>query len=160
MFTSYDSSWLGDPRSAPVFEELNRRKSIVYTHPSEPLCCSNLLPQFEPRIGGAVIGYGTDTTRTIASYLFTGTARRYPDLRMVFSHAGGTMPFLIERFQNQSKLPGAADQPPPGRPRRGARPLFLRHGANLEPGRHESADGCRAGQPGGLRHRLPVPHQP
>jgi 6-methylsalicylate decarboxylase len=94
MFTSYGNKWLGDPSFAPVMEELNRRKAVVYTHPADPSCCLNLIAQVpEP-----VIEYGTDTTRTIASLLFTGTASRCPDIKFIFSHAGGTMPFLIERF--------------------------------------------------------------
>jgi 6-methylsalicylate decarboxylase len=94
MFTSYGNKWLGDPTFAPVMNELNRRKAVVYTHPTDPRCCLNLIAQVpEP-----IIEYGTDTTRTIASLLFTGSASRCPDIKFIFSHAGGTMPFLIERF--------------------------------------------------------------
>ena len=45
-----------------------------------------------------VIEYGADTTRTIASVIFSGTSTRYPDITWIFSHAGGMMPFVIERF--------------------------------------------------------------
>jgi 6-methylsalicylate decarboxylase len=94
MFTSYGNKWLGDPAFAPIMDELNRRKAVVYTHPTDPSCCRNLIAQVpEP-----IIEYGTDTTRTIASLLFTGTVSRCPDIKFIFSHAGGTMPFLIERF--------------------------------------------------------------
>jgi len=94
FFTSYGDRWLGDPTFAPVMEELNRRKAVAYTHPTAPNCCRNLIPDIPP----AVIEYGTDTTRTIASVVFSGTAARFPDIRWIFSHAGGTMPFLTERF--------------------------------------------------------------
>ena len=47
----------------------------------------------------------TDTSRAIGSVVFTGTASRYPDIRWIWSHAGGTMPFLIERFANLAVLP-------------------------------------------------------
>ena len=62
--------------------------------PTAANCCRNLVPDIPP----AVIEYGTDTTRTIASLLFSGAAARFPDIRFIFSHAGGTMPFLTERF--------------------------------------------------------------
>lgn len=94
FFTSYGDRWLGDPTFAPVMEELNRRKAVAYTHPTEPNCCRNLIPD----VPSAVIEYGTDTTRTIASLVFSGTAARLPDIRWIFSHGGGTMPFLTERF--------------------------------------------------------------
>lgn len=112
LFTSYDGHFLGDERFAPIFEELNRRKAIVYTHPSEPKCCVNMMPDIRPMIPSAIIEYGTDTTRTIASFLFNGAARRYPDVKMIFSHAGGTMPYLIERFKIQSEVPGAVAKLP------------------------------------------------
>jgi predicted TIM-barrel fold metal-dependent hydrolase len=94
LVTSYGDKWLGDPAFVPVMDELNRRKAVVYTHPIQPACCRNLIAAV-PR---AVVEFGTDTTRTIASIMFTGTASRCPDIKFIFSHGGGTMPFLIERF--------------------------------------------------------------
>jgi 6-methylsalicylate decarboxylase len=94
LFTSYGDKWLGDPAFAPVMDELNRRKVVVFVHPITASCCRNLIPQ----LPATIIEYGTDTSRTIASLLFSGTASRCPDIKFIFSHGGGTMPFLIERF--------------------------------------------------------------
>ena len=47
---------------------------------------------------GPMIEFGTDTTRSIASVLFSETSRRYPDITWIWSHAGGVMPYIIERF--------------------------------------------------------------
>src|SRR5437870_9438477 len=44
MLTSYGDKWLGDPACAPVMDELNRRKAVVYTHPTTANCCANLMP--------------------------------------------------------------------------------------------------------------------
>jgi predicted TIM-barrel fold metal-dependent hydrolase len=33
--------------------------------------------------------------------LFSGTAARYPDIRWILSHGGGTTPFLLSRFTRQ-----------------------------------------------------------
>jgi predicted TIM-barrel fold metal-dependent hydrolase len=110
LFTNYGDKWLGDPAFAPIFEELNRRKAVVYTHPISANCCKNLLPD----IPDAAIEYGTDTTRAIARMVFGGAAARYPDVRVIFSHAGGTMPFLIERFVNLAKMPAFAQRLPQG----------------------------------------------
>lgn len=95
VFTSYDDKWLGDPAFEPVMAELNRRKAVVYTHPDAPNCCRDPLV---PEIREPVIEYGTDTTRAITSVIFTGTAVRYRDIRWIFSHGGGTAPFLAERL--------------------------------------------------------------
>jgi predicted TIM-barrel fold metal-dependent hydrolase len=94
LFTSYGDKWLGNAAFAPVFEELNRRKALVFTHPTAANCCGNLIAEVPP----TMVEYGTDTTRAIASLLFTGTAARFPDIRFIFSHAGGTAPYLTERF--------------------------------------------------------------
>jgi predicted TIM-barrel fold metal-dependent hydrolase len=100
LFTSYQDKWLGDPAFEPVMAELNRRKALVYTHPEAPLCCRGLIPG----INEAVIEYGTDTTRAIARLLFSGSATRYPDIRWIFSHGGGTTPFLSERLVRAGNL--------------------------------------------------------
>jgi 6-methylsalicylate decarboxylase len=97
LFTSYNDKWLGDPFFAPVFEELNRRQAVVFTHPTTNACCANLLPG----ISSAEIEYGTDTTRAIVRMVYSGAAKQYPNMRMIFSHGGGTMPYLIGRFVNR-----------------------------------------------------------
>jgi len=94
LLTSYGDKWLGDPVFAPVMEELNRRGAVVYTHPTTANCCGNLIPD----VPESIIEWGTDTTRTIASLVFSGTAARRPDIKWIFSHGGGTLPFLTERF--------------------------------------------------------------
>jgi len=99
LFTSYGNQWFGHPAFDPVFAELNRRKAVVYTHPTAPACCANLIKQ----INVTEIEYGTDTTRAIANIVFSGASQRFPDLRMIFSHGGGTMPFLIRRFMKDAK---------------------------------------------------------
>ena len=94
VMTSYGDKWLGYAEFAPVWEELNRRKATVYTHPTGANCCVNLVQG----IGEAAIEYGTDTTRTIASLIFSGTSRKYPDINWIFSHGGGSLTSFSERF--------------------------------------------------------------
>jgi 6-methylsalicylate decarboxylase len=94
LLTSYGDRWLGHASFAPVLDELNRRKAVVYTHPNTADCCRNLLPGIPP----TVVEFGTDTTRTITDIVFSGTADRCRDAQFIFSHAGGTLPFLTERL--------------------------------------------------------------
>ena len=51
-----------------------------------------------PYLTHYTIEYATDTSRTIASLLFSGAAARFPDIRWIHSHGGGTMPYLAGRF--------------------------------------------------------------
>jgi len=95
LMTQFDGKYLGDPAFTPVMEELNRRKAMVYVHPTQPACCMGLVPG----VTVSTIEYATDSSRTIASLLFSGTAARFPDVRFMFSHGGGTVPFLLGRFE-------------------------------------------------------------
>ena len=56
----------------------------------------------------------TDTTRAIASLILDGTASRYPDIRFIFSHGGGTMPYLVTRFEALAARPDIAQRLPKG----------------------------------------------
>jgi 6-methylsalicylate decarboxylase len=101
FMTSYGNQYLGDAAFAPVMDELNRRKATAYTHPNDPSCCLNTGSGIAP----VIIEYGTDTTRTIASLVFSGTAQRCPDINFIFSHAGGTLSAVTERFLVQMNRP-------------------------------------------------------
>jgi predicted TIM-barrel fold metal-dependent hydrolase len=97
LMTSYGDLYLGDKHFWPIWEELNRRKAVIYVHPLQADCCKNLIPG----LPNSSIEYPTDTTRTIASMLFSGAASRFPNIRWIWSHSGGTMPFLWARFTRQ-----------------------------------------------------------
>ncbi len=94
LLTSYGDTWLGNAAFRPVMEELNRRKAVVHIHPTAANCCKNLDYGAAP----GSIEYGTDTTRAIIGVAFSGDAARYPDIRFIWSHAGGSAPFLAGRI--------------------------------------------------------------
>jgi hypothetical protein len=111
LLTSYQNRWLGDASFTPVLSELNRRKAVVFTHPRSPACCHDLMPNL---IKDQVIEFGTDTTRTIASLMFSGAVARFPNIRWIFSHGGGTAPYLAERLSRAGQLQNNALQLPEG----------------------------------------------
>ena len=103
VLTSYGSAFLGDTSFAPVFEELNRRRAIVYTHPTDAQCCGNLIPG----VANQMLEYPTDTTRTIVSLIVSGAASKYPNIRFIFSHAGGTITSVAGRLLGAAAPPDA-----------------------------------------------------
>lgn len=98
IFSSYGDMYLGHASFAPVYEELNRRKAAVFVHPQVPACCKGLASETSIPNEIATIEFGTDTTRAIGDLVFSGMTTKYPNVKWIFAHAGGTMPFLIERF--------------------------------------------------------------
>lgn len=108
LMTSYGDMWLGHATFRPVMEELNRRSAIVHVHPTAANCCRNLGYGVAP----GSIEYGTDTTRAITGVAFSGDAARFPNIRFIWSHGGGTVPFLAGRIDGASN--NAKDRMPRG----------------------------------------------
>jgi 6-methylsalicylate decarboxylase len=94
LLSSYADKWHGDAAFAEVFRELNRRKAIVYTHAQVADCCQSLVTG----ISDVTVEYNTDTARTIISLIESGRAVETPDIKYIFSHAGGTILALTGRF--------------------------------------------------------------
>ena len=97
LMTSYNGKYLGDPTHFPILEELNRRRAVVYTHPTTPACCGGL----QPFVSINAIEGPVDTTRTMVSLMFQGGAARFPDIQWIFSHSGGVTPFLLSRYHRE-----------------------------------------------------------
>jgi 6-methylsalicylate decarboxylase len=105
LMTSYAGKWPGDPAFAPVFAELDRRKAIVYFHPNTPECCTGLVPGSTP----SMLEWPYDTGRAVLSLLLSGSLVKYPNIRWIFSHAGGPVPALAGRIVNMTN--GRKDLP-------------------------------------------------
>jgi predicted TIM-barrel fold metal-dependent hydrolase len=110
LLTSYDGKYLGEASFAPVYAELNRRKAVIYVHPASPLCCTSLMSYVPPFFSE----FQQDTTRTILSLIFSGSISRLPDIRFIFSHAGGTLPMVAGRIEHYSTLPAFKEKVPNG----------------------------------------------
>ena len=105
LMTSYDNKWPGDAAFAPVLDELNRRKAVVYVHPTAPARCESLIPD----VADAVVEFLFDTVRAVTSLLFSGTFSRCSDIRFIFSHAGSAVPLLAARIARLSRITASAN---------------------------------------------------
>jgi 6-methylsalicylate decarboxylase len=94
LTTNYADKYPGDKAFAPVFDELNRRKAVVYFHPTAASFAFNVVPDIPP----PTIEFPFDTTRAIASLLIGGTFSRCPNIKWIFSHGGGALPMVASRL--------------------------------------------------------------
>lgn len=120
LLTSYGDVWLGEKRLQPVFDELNRRGAIVYTHPTDAACCHNLA-----NANPAMVEWFVDTARSINSLLNeTGTtmggspkeasaATRYGNIKFIWSHAGGALLGVVSRVVGTVSAADLAGTPKP-----------------------------------------------
>ncbi len=93
LFTSYDGKHLGHPDLDPVLAALDDRHGIVFVHPTAHPSAGGIdlgLPPF-------MIEYPFDTTRAAVNLMLSTAMDRYPNVRFILSHAGGTLPFLAWR---------------------------------------------------------------
>ena len=93
LLTGYAGKLLGDRSFAPVFDELNRRKAVVFVHPTMSSCGNPV-----PPVGPPIIEFPTDTARAIVNLIYSGTFVRCRDIRFIFSHGGGVLTSIVSRI--------------------------------------------------------------
>lgn len=109
LFSNARGVYLGDPRLRPLFDELERRKAVVFVHPTAS-------PDSGARSLGlpdSLIDFTADTTRAVAQMHYGNTFARTPNVTYIFSHAGGTIPYLATRFaivDEMDVIPGAEER--------------------------------------------------
>ena len=109
LFTNASGIYLGDKRFDSIFAELQRRAAVVFVHPNaspDPTAHTLGLPD-------TLLDYPVDTSRAIAKLHYSNTLARTPDVKYIFVHAGGTIPYLAARFaivDEMNVIPGAEDR--------------------------------------------------
>jgi predicted TIM-barrel fold metal-dependent hydrolase len=95
LLTRYgtDNHYLGHADFRPIWTELNRRKAVVLIHPTHPVD-TNWINKNSPQ---PMYDYPHETTRTAMDLVMNNHMRDYRDCKIILSHAGGTMPYLIYR---------------------------------------------------------------
>lgn len=110
METNVHGVYLGDPRLDPLWAALDRRKAVVFLHPTSPPCLESVgLGRPAP-----ILEFPMDTARTVTDLIFAGTLTRYPNLRVIVPHAGGALTALAERVAQFSTLPFLRQRPAGG----------------------------------------------
>jgi 6-methylsalicylate decarboxylase len=88
--------YLGDPKFEPLMDELNRRKAVIFVHPSA------LLGNAVPDLPAYVADFLLDSVRAAVNLCRNGTMDRCPDMKVILSHGGGFLPFAALRMATHS----------------------------------------------------------
>ena len=106
-----DSGVLDDPSLAPFWQRASERNAIVYIHPM--FGCGD--PRLEDFALVNAVGRGLDTTTAVARLLFSGHFLTYPGMRVILSHGGGALPFMLGRLARNAEIhPGQYADPAEG----------------------------------------------
>lgn len=108
LLTNVGGHYLGDPEFDELFSELNRRKAVVFIHPTDPP--GENLPKL--KVPSSLVEFVFDTTRAVVNLIHSGTIERYPNIRFIVAHAGGTAPYLAWRISLFEFKPGMYQQDP------------------------------------------------
>lgn len=105
--TNIGGEYLGSPRFAPIFAELNRRRATVFLHPTSPACFEALgLGRPAP-----LLEFPLDTTRTIVDLLYARTLQTHPDVKVIVPHGGAALPALVARIAAFANVQVIAQRP-------------------------------------------------
>jgi predicted TIM-barrel fold metal-dependent hydrolase len=109
LLASIGDQYLGDADFDPLFAELNRRKAVVFIHPTVPP--GYTVPKLT--LPAPLIDFIFDTTRAVTNLIYSGTLERCPDISFIVSHAGGAVPYLAWRISLfKTLLPGMGEKVP------------------------------------------------
>lgn len=95
FLTNQNGVYVGDPLGEELWAELNRRKAVVFIHPTRPANHGSL----NLKMWAAVIEYPFETTRVATNLIYNGYMKKYPDIKWLLAHAGGCFPYLSFRLK-------------------------------------------------------------
>ncbi|OBZ70437.1 2-amino-3-carboxymuconate-6-semialdehyde decarboxylase, partial [Grifola frondosa] len=98
-----DAKYLGDVVYNTIWEELDRRKAVVFIHGAQIPATTPFPHLF---LGLPVTEVPKETFRAAAHLVVTGTKRLYPNVKIILAHLGGCTPFLASRIAVLSRHMG------------------------------------------------------
>ena len=108
VIANIDGMNLTDPAFAPVWQAIDEKELPVLVHPTAPLGTPDMsLDEY-----GLVppIGFMIDTTLAVSRMILDGFFDRYPNLKIIASHGGGTLPYLAGRLDRcHEMIPACSD---------------------------------------------------
>ena len=106
LLSNYKGKYLGSSEFEEVFKELDKRKAVVFIHPTDPK------GDYDAKLGmpNSLIEAPFETTRAVANLIYTGSTDRYPNIRYILAHAGGAIPYLgwkiaLTQYIQENKKP-------------------------------------------------------
>jgi predicted TIM-barrel fold metal-dependent hydrolase len=93
--TNAAGSYLGDQRYERLWTELDKRRAVVFVHPTSPQC-ADAVSLGRPR---PMLEFIFDSTRAVSDMVFSGVLERYPHIQWIFTHGGGALPLLADRLE-------------------------------------------------------------
>ncbi|KAL9004773.1 MAG: hypothetical protein Q9188_002430, partial [Gyalolechia gomerana] len=98
LLTSYNGRYLGHPDFSPLWAELEKRNAVVFVHPAQ-----GPIPALtEPAMPGPIIDFPHETTRAALSMIIGDVMRHHHQVKIILSHAGGTLPYMATRIAYQA----------------------------------------------------------
>jgi len=85
---------LADKRYWPLWERASDAGAVMYIHPTFPLGVEAMQEYWLMPL----VGFLFDTTLAAAHLVFAGIPERFPGIKWVLGHLGGTIPYLAERL--------------------------------------------------------------
>jgi predicted TIM-barrel fold metal-dependent hydrolase len=98
LLASYNGLYIGDPSFDPIFEILNERSAVVLVHPNNHPSTQSVREGINKGIGNFLVEFLFDTTRAALNLIFSNSLERFPKIRFILCHAGGTLPYVAWRI--------------------------------------------------------------
>lgn len=94
LFSNVNGIALADERFWPLYEYANEKQLVLHIHPTFPTGVEAMQQYWLMPL----VGFLMDTTLAAGMLVFSGVAERFPNIKWVLSHLGGSVPYLVERF--------------------------------------------------------------
>ncbi|CAA9965563.1 amidohydrolase family protein [Pyrenophora teres f. maculata] len=107
LLSSYSDKYLGHSDFRPLWQELDARNAVVFVHPTFAQTWGT---PSDPSIPRPIIDFPHETTRTAVHLITSNTIRDFPNLKIILSHGGGTLPYVATRIAHQTADLGLKDK--------------------------------------------------